>query len=944
MKNSALLSLTLLFILTACGEKAITPGDAGDQDASSEDGSIDDTDAGRCERRVCADLERGGKPACGIMPDGCGGQLDCGSDERRGCAEGYVCVTDASDGVSRCEEREASCETIDPALACDEIECGFASIGCGKSAECGSCDAESVCMAGSCSSEGECERDDPLVACDGRCGTIQDGCDGVYNCADHGGVLCGHGQECGSIGGESNLCVGEICEPETCVSLGASCGYIPDPCTGEVLDCWPDESKSCGHPGMACHGDPLSCSFIPETCEGPLCAHIPDDCAPDEPTRIHGRLTTPSGELGIPNAIVYIPSSPSASALPAMDEGINQLSSCDRCEDEFAALGSVLTATVTDAQGNFTLEGAIPVGAGFRIVAKAGRFRAVHSTSIAANRACDDTNIGAALQLPARHEPAQGNHLPKIALVTGDADAMECVLLKMGFDRDEFDTRGSTARFHLYRGNGGGVHGIYRCIPETPKANSLCFHADQQLSKGACESFGLESCMWQGELPPDGPGDRGDMSVPAAALFDNDLTNGALVDYDMVIASCPGVPGANAGLDATRVANYLALGGRVFASHLSYDYLGAAGAFGDMTGAGSSFRDRVYGSFERPRANPLRLATYARWLDHHGAALVQYQGGAPIFAMISEIFDPRDLAKSVSAGVDEWLFRTKGDDEYNGAGAGFPPADASTLSVQQFSFNAPIGAPASQSCGRASYTSFHVMAHEGAVSTKDRFFPSYCPPGEALSPQEKSLAYLLFDLAACISDGGPPAPPACVPRSAESCGETECGPRSDGCGGVVDCGGCDGGAYCAPTGVCLPSCSAISCASAAYECGLHSDGCSDVIDCGTCAGNARCGLTQPGKCADCAPLSCVSAEAECGELDNGCGGILNCGENCGPGRYCGVGNRCEDGQDCTPTTCAAEGSQCGLLYDGCGGVINCGSCPSGQICGYPAANRCGSLG
>lgn len=228
-------------------------------------------------------------------------------------------------------------------------------------------------------------------------------------------------------------------------------------------------------------------------------------------------------------------------------------------------------------------------------------------------------------------------------------------------------------------------------------------------------------------------------------------------------------------------------------------------------------------------------------------------------------------------------------------------------------------------------------------SVDDCVADNACTRFNLIGSHEKSLAYLLFDLAACVSNGGPPAPPACVPLGIETCGQDECGLRSDGCGGLIDCGGCEGGAHCSSAGICVEGCTERTCASAGYECGLHSDGCAGVIDCGTCDGNARCGLAAPGKCAECMPLTCASAEVECGELDNGCGGILDCG-SCGPGRYCGIGNRCEEGASCVPKTCESAGAQCGLLYDGCGGVIQCGTCPAPQVCGYPVANQCGSVG
>src|SRR5690606_1933983 len=116
---------------------------------------------------------------------------------------------------------------------------------------------------------------------------------------------------------------------------------------------------------------------------------------------------------------------------------------CERCEDE--NLGPLLAATVANFNGEFTLEGRIPVGVPFRIVVKAGKWRRVSEVTLSQGQACSTVNLtGAqALRLPANQSDGlAGTHFPFIAISTGQIDAMECVLYKMGFDRSEFTVRG----------------------------------------------------------------------------------------------------------------------------------------------------------------------------------------------------------------------------------------------------------------------------------------------------------------------------------------------------------------------------------------------------------------------------------------------------------------------------------------------------------------------
>lgn len=126
-------------------------------------------------------------------------------------------------------------------------------------------------------------------------------------------------------------------------------------------------------------------------------------------------------------------------------------------------------------------------------------------------------------------------------------------------------------------------------------------------------------------------------------------------------------------------------------------------------------------------------------------------------------------------------------------------------------------------------------------------------------------------------------------------------------------------------------CTPRTCSAAGATCGSAPDGCGGVLECGTCDGGQTCSTSN----VCCTPTTCADAGAQCGPVSDGCGHTLDCG-TCGGGLSC-VANACV----CAPTTCAAQGVACGQLSDGCGGTLTCDACPTGQTCNLAAA-RCES--
>jgi hypothetical protein len=553
------------------------------------------------------------------------------------------------------------------------------------------------------------------------------------------------GKGSNTSGGTLNLggADGECKAAKSCEELGWECGYTINEC-GEVIDC-ADEGLGCG-PNQVCVGGidgPTKCvAGGANDCD--VCSAIPDCSDESDVTRLSGRVVSPgrndddtANQVGVPNAIVYILRTTDADVLPAIPSGIPiDGERCDRCEDQ--DLGPVLTGAVTDASGRWVIEENVPVGKEFLLVVQAGKFRRATKLTVPKKGACKETELPTELpdnptRLPRSMDDGIAVNLPRIAITTGQLDAMECVFEKMGIAHEEFSNPGddgdAPARIHLYRG---------------------------------------------GKDAP-GSGARIDSDTPHDSTLYSDLSR--LQAYDMIVADCEGQSWDNEFEQRDdwggNLREYVNRGGRLFASHLSFSWLKDNGTaeyskddpYATGLGPAASWANNIDSttksgtgvvSVGREQASP-RIQNFADWMENEGVA------SPPDYEF--SLIEPRSTNTGIGEASEEFVYR-KG---INGR-------------IQQFSFNTPYGAPADATCGRVAYSGFHVSVGNASTAV----FPNHCD-GD-LTDQEKVLLYMLFDLGACVGDD-PPPPPPCVPETCESLGAA-CGFTLDGCGAVLDCGPC----------------------------------------------------------------------------------------------------------------------------------------------------------
>ncbi len=916
-------------VLNTCG----IPGSTGDAGAD-----------GACVPKTCAAMGYD----CGFVADGCGGLVNCGTCSSGACGVGGL--------PNVCGGGPTGC--VKKTCADYGANCGVVSDGCGGvTASCGTCTAPNVCGFGTPSVCGGAPPACTAKTCadfPGTCGPQPDGCGGLT--ASCGSCVapqsCGGGGVASVCGGGPPACTKKTCadypagtcgqQPDGCGGLTTNClsctapqicggGGVPNKCGGGPAACTPKTcaafpAGTCGPQADGCGGLTLNCGActapaicggggVPGQCGtggGTSCVNLQckqTTCTGTATTSISGVVYDPAGNHPLPNVNVYVPNG----TVAALTTG----ASCDACSSGLS--GFPLVKTTTGIDGKFSLPN-MPVGTNVPVVIQLGKWR--RQITVTTSK-CADVPVAATLTHLPRNQ-SEGD-IPKIALTTGGADALECLLRKIGIDDVEFTNPTNKGRVNLYQST-GGTAGVGKYVNAAPF-----------LDKN--QAFPNATQLWS--------------SVAPVAMTP---TVYGLQGYDVVLLGCEGADTTSNKPTATLQAmqDYTNAGGRVFGEHYHYAWMrhavaaatlapGVGPAYrtwgGLVTWGGSGINTTVQETVLRTFPKAIQMNDWMQSPAITGTA-APWRAATPATPPAISSFPVNQPRASITTINDKtntllWI-QTTGATGATGSPTPIP---------EYFSFDTPVGsAPA---CGRFVFSDIHVSS--GDTPGTSTSFPNGCVAKTTpMTPQELALEFMFFDLASPVCGGSVP-PPTCTPQTCASQGIT-CGAAPDGCGGSLACGTCTAPSVCGSGGTCsMSSCTPTTCTALGYTCGSWADGCGGALTCGTCTSPATCGGGGiPGTCggSTCTPTTCTALGHNCGNWADGCGGTLNCG-TCAAGSLCGgTGTPGTCGNvSCTPTTCAALGFECGSWADGCGNALNCGTCTSPTTCGGGgAAGKCGGTG
>ena len=398
-----------------------------------------------------------------------------------------------------------------------------------------------------------------------------------------------------------------------------------------------------------------------QACVGLQCQQAPPgSCPGNTTTSISGIVYAANGSDPLPNVTVYIPNAPVTPFTPGV--------SCPVVGAPPS--GMPLVGTESNVDGSFSIID-VPVGANIPLVIQSGRWR--RQLTIPATAACQNTALPTNFAVMPSNQ-SQGD-IPKIAIATGSADPVECVLLKMGMSQSEFTDPSGTGRINLF---GGGAPGTGVTI---------------------------------------------DAGTPTqASLMGNQST---LNQYDLLMLPCEGSNYLKPAQELANMVNFANAGGRVYSSHYSFSWMWQNPPFNGVANwAGTTVTSPPNGN-ATVNASFAAGQTLSTWLQEVGAS------SSPGQMALSTL---REDQTAVNLPTQTWL-----------------TLDNPSVAMQ-FVWDTPI-APQGQvinQCGRVLYNEYHVeTASYGSFAGE----LTGCSPTTGMSPQEKLLEYMLFEL---TSEGGQP--------------------------------------------------------------------------------------------------------------------------------------------------------------------------------------------
>jgi hypothetical protein len=739
---------------------------------------------------------------CGKVGDGCGGVLDCGD-----CMNGQVCGS----GVAGVCGGGPGCMATTCMTASGQY-CGRVGDGCGRVLECGDCPTGQTCGSGVANVCGGGAGCTPItcVTANGRyCGKVGNGCGGLLDCGD-----CTGGQTCGG-GGIPSVCGGGACTPIACSSAnGNYCGVIGNGCGGSVdcgatcpnggtctnhvcsggtpppppgctpISCTQATGQYCGMVGDGC-GRALDCGgcTAPATCGGggtanvcgtgvppgcvagscaaagggQYCGSIGDGCGR---TLDCGACTTAGqscGAAGTANVCAPTNCTPIACQQPtgkycgSIGDGCGRTIDCGGCTTPDTCGGggtgnvcghntctNLCTRRVTcPSGGTTTISGTVLAPTPPRFGTPDPIYNAtvyIPNAAVApftAGVSCD--RCGAEVSGEPLVQALTGPD-GKFTLTNVPTGANIPLVIQLGRWRRQVvipqvnpcaNTALPADLTRLPRNKGEGD------IPLMALASGKVDTLECVLRKMGIDEaeFTLPTGTGRVQIYQANGATLGGQTPSATQLYGSATT---LAKYDMVLLACEGAHIDKATADKQRMINYSNAGGRVFATHFSYTWLYNIAPF-SMTG---NWNDR------QPRpSDPLtgiidqsfpKGVAFAQWLTLVGASTTPGQ---------ISINDPRHDLDGVIAPAQRWIY------------------SSNPGTVQHYTFNTPWGTPADQQCGRVLFSDFHVTDIDSSTGVR---FPNECSD-TPLTPQEKVLEFMLFDLASCVQPETQPPPPPPAP-------------------------------------------------------------------------------------------------------------------------------------------------------------------------------------
>jgi hypothetical protein len=390
-------------------------------------------------------------------------------------------------------------------------------------------------------------------------------------------------------------------------------------------------------------------------------------------TTLSGTVYDPAGRHPLYGVAVYVPSTAPAPLMAG--------ASCATCADLYT--GSPIAFGITDPTGHFSIAN-VPDGTDIPVVIQIGKWRkqiVVPTVAACAETALPDGSV----TLPKNKNEGD---IPSIAIATGGADTLECLLGRIGLDPSEYGPGADGA---------GHVH---------------VFHGDQ----------GADTVT---------PSPTASVSLWA--------TKDDLMKFDIVLLACQGHE--TTAMNQQALFDYAAAGGRVFASHFQYSWFNT-GPFGAANLALWMTDGNLIGDI----GALVQTIRPSGELFPRGAALMDWLGAVGALDDLGEL--PIQAARhnadvsATNTAALPWLAADRNS-----------PAPGAT---ESFSFDTPLGADPQMQCGRVVYTDMHVGAGSqdygwnGFVVPTNSVVPTGCANTD-LSPQEKALEFMLFDLSACVS-------------------------------------------------------------------------------------------------------------------------------------------------------------------------------------------------